>query len=275
MAWRVVFSLRCIRCLAAAAAAFLAPLTIWAEEQAASPRVDLYGDPLPEGAIARLGSTRFSNSVKSPIRACTYTPDGRQIASITSDGKLQFWDRSSGYETRELEVDRPAPHEPRAPIDDRAFRRDVNIAIAPDGNLVAIAWWGRGRIEIRELRAGNSVASITTRRRSPARAPSLVFSSDGRRLIAVEAGQLEIFDLKGEPVGPPLPPRSRIAISQTRDVMLTKDDVKITTTPTRLELRDGATGGLQRELDAVDGAELMSGIAINARATKFAAAFGK
>lgn len=245
------------------------------QQQAGSPRVDLYGDPLPEGAVARLGSVRFSSSIESPLRACAYTPDGKQIVSISADGKLRFWDRKSGRETRSLEeppslgMKAPAGDRPRLPTHDRALTRDIDIALSPDGNFAAIAWWEESCIEIRDLKTGNSVANFATRKRLPGRPTrSIAFSCDGRRLLAVERGEAEILDLEGEPVGPPLPPRSRVAWAQARDVMLVNDHE-------RLELRDRANGGLLRELDAVGGPEPMSGIALNADATKFAAVFGR
>jgi WD40 repeat protein len=51
--------------------------------------VDLHGDPLPPGAVARLGTVRFR--APSDVRGLTFSPDGKRLAARTSWG-LQAWD---------------------------------------------------------------------------------------------------------------------------------------------------------------------------------------
>jgi WD40 repeat protein len=57
------------------------------------PRTDRYGDPLPEGAIARIGTTRFRNS--SNVDAICYSPDGKILAAIGNEG-VRLWDAATG-----------------------------------------------------------------------------------------------------------------------------------------------------------------------------------
>jgi WD40 repeat protein len=61
---------------------------------AAEPRLDPFGDPLPPGAVARLGSTRFRHSGK--IVAATFSPDGKRIISASAHDDLRVWDRATG-----------------------------------------------------------------------------------------------------------------------------------------------------------------------------------
>src|SRR5262249_18457448 len=62
------------------------------------PRVDRYGDRLPDGAIARLGTLRFR-----PGGWCYPHPDGKKL--LTSDGaRLHVWDLASGRLLRSIEV---------------------------------------------------------------------------------------------------------------------------------------------------------------------------
>src|SRR5438477_1652306 len=68
---------------------FFLPVLLAAGERG-SPRVDHYGDPLPDGAIARLGTLRFR-----PGGRCFLHPDGKKL--LTSDGsRLHVWDLASG-----------------------------------------------------------------------------------------------------------------------------------------------------------------------------------
>lgn len=68
--------------------------------------VNLAGDPLPDGALARLGTTRFSAG--TTIQQVAYSPDGRLLASIDGNGDLDVWDAATGRRRLSL-ARRPAP----------------------------------------------------------------------------------------------------------------------------------------------------------------------
>ncbi len=69
---------------------------------AAEGRVDLHGDPLPPGAIARLGTLRFRPGGYQTSVA--FTPDGKQLLSYGPWSGVSLWDASSGQEVRRLDA---------------------------------------------------------------------------------------------------------------------------------------------------------------------------
>src|SRR5205807_5247435 len=58
-------------------------------------RVDAHDDPLPQGALLRIGTTRLRH-VES-IRSLTFSPDGKTLVSAGHDA-VRAWDVASGKE---------------------------------------------------------------------------------------------------------------------------------------------------------------------------------
>src|SRR5262245_35368498 len=88
MSWRTQCLLVGLLGLGAVAAAeAAAPPTPW---------VDAYGDPLPKGAVARLGTIRWRHDGAA---AFAFTRTGETLVSIGS-GAIQFWDVKTGKVVR-------------------------------------------------------------------------------------------------------------------------------------------------------------------------------
>ena len=62
-------------------------------------RTDLYGDSLPPGAIARMGTVRFW--VPTPMCPITFAPDGKTLVSLVSNTAV-VWEADSGRLIRRL-----------------------------------------------------------------------------------------------------------------------------------------------------------------------------
>jgi WD40 repeat protein len=57
-----------------------------------APRVDRHGDPLPEGAAARLGTTRF----RALCGHIHFSADGKTLVGVDAGWRVRVWDATSG-----------------------------------------------------------------------------------------------------------------------------------------------------------------------------------
>jgi WD40 repeat protein len=65
------------------------------------PPMDAFGDPLPPGALARVGSTRLRHG--NVVWALAFAPDGASVASAGNDGFVHIWDVKTGKERLGIE----------------------------------------------------------------------------------------------------------------------------------------------------------------------------
>jgi RNA polymerase sigma factor (sigma-70 family) len=93
---------------------------------AAGPRVDRYGDPLPTGAISRIGTTRLKLPAHSVVYSAVYSADSRWLATgATYD--LRVWDARSGRLLHVLKDSSAAWDYPGI----------TSVAFSPDGRWLA------------------------------------------------------------------------------------------------------------------------------------------
>jgi WD40 repeat protein len=81
-------------------------------------RVDALGDPLPSGAVARLGSMRFRPGGR--VWHLVYSPGGSQLAAWSESG-LSIWDAATGRELRRVELPNLTLHAISWASDDQAL----------------------------------------------------------------------------------------------------------------------------------------------------------
>jgi len=105
------------------------------------PRTDLYGNPLPEGAIARLGTVRgtavkrangSSDGHQQRITCLAYSRDGSILASGGEDGVVWLWNPTAARAIRKLEPD-PNP----ARRDEHGYLHITSVQFSPDGKTLA------------------------------------------------------------------------------------------------------------------------------------------
>jgi WD40 repeat protein len=73
------------------------------ERQSSRGRLDLHGDPLPEGAVARLGTVRFRHP--GAVHAVAFSQDGKLLAASSDDLiRVVIWERATGRKLREIRL---------------------------------------------------------------------------------------------------------------------------------------------------------------------------
>src|SRR5437868_2020990 len=145
-------------------------------QPAGKPRLDALGDPLPDGAIARLGTLRFKHAPSGDptIDVALFSPAGDKVASLVyGRGSLCLFDAASGKELR-------GPW-------NSANKRFTAIAFTVDGGLAAAADPGPGggkgasqrEVVIYDIAAAKVVKTVTGLKHS---VRALVLADGGKTL---------------------------------------------------------------------------------------------
>lgn len=134
-----------------------------------APRTDRYGDPLPEGAIARLGTIRFRSGAQ--VFSVAYSPDGRLLATSGYDGTVCVWRTADGKEVFRILTPRTAVH--GAP----------DIEFSPDGKLLGVGRGGDISVGLWDTTTGKARTSLSTA--NGENASAIAFSPDGNALAAI------------------------------------------------------------------------------------------
>jgi WD40 repeat protein len=144
-------------------------------KDAVQKRVDLYGDPLPPGAIARLGTLRFRHL--GGAQRVAWSPDGKALVSISVSDVIQ-WDIATGKPTRRLDVKPPFPDLKTT------GHRVTGVAFSRDGRYLAVGFEGN-RVHVWNLRSGKLLGTFG----EPETTWALAFGGDGKTLVAAWGSQ--------------------------------------------------------------------------------------
>ncbi|HEV3260923.1 MAG TPA: PQQ-binding-like beta-propeller repeat protein [Gemmataceae bacterium] len=128
-------------------------------------RTDRFGDPLPEGALARLGTLRFRQG--GSVHGLAVSPDGKTLASGGDAGVIRFWDLATGKELRHIQAHRS---------------QVLSVAFSPDGKALASGCFDVGGARLWDAATGKLLRQF---KGNPARANlvrSIAFSPDGQIL---------------------------------------------------------------------------------------------
>jgi RNA polymerase sigma factor (sigma-70 family) len=134
-------------------------------------RRDTYGDLLPSGASARLGSARFwAGAVYVPNYTLTFTPDGQRLAMAGNRGAIYLWDAETGKEVARIGGEK----QPGLIVHNLAFSRD--------GKLLAVAENDRG-IRVWDVKKTKEVVFLATEKKGDW-FHDCVFAPDGKVLAS-------------------------------------------------------------------------------------------
>ena len=149
-------------------------LLIAASAVAGNPVGDRDGNPLPAGAIARLGSLRLRHAAH--VNCLTFTRDAKHIIAGSRLGDVRIWDVDSGREVRSLP----------------GHRLGVNcLTVSLDGKFL-VSTGGEPSVRIHDLAGGRDRVLADLRDA----VWSAALSSDGKTLaLGVATGKAILYDL--------------------------------------------------------------------------------
>jgi RNA polymerase sigma factor (sigma-70 family) len=129
------------------------------KQQVAEVRRDRRGDPLPAGALARLGTIRFRHT--DMVSDAVFSRDGKTLITGDRSGRVVFWDAVTGKELRRFQAEHMV----------------CSLAVSPDGKTLAVA--GYDNIRLWDL------ATVKLLRQwKSAQMRSLLFAPDGKTLAS-------------------------------------------------------------------------------------------
>ncbi len=145
----------------------------------AGPAKDRYGDLLPDGTVARLGTIRFRGGDR-PVNAMRFSPDGQTLLTVSEDFLVHLWETKTGRLLHEF-----------LPGSGSASSNPC-IAFSPDGKQIALSGSERAQGDkpgydpvglVVDAVTGKEVRRLPMRDRDSDLA--LAFTPDGKSLISL------------------------------------------------------------------------------------------
>jgi RNA polymerase sigma factor (sigma-70 family) len=134
-------------------------------ESAPVARADRQGDPLPDGAVLRLGTTRLRHA---NLFSLAFMPDGK-LTSFGGDYTVRVWNPATGQLLRERAIEKEAMH------------RFWGGCLSPEGKRVAMQ--KIDRMKVFDVESGKELASVKLQSAIEGRAR---FSPDGQFLAVID-----------------------------------------------------------------------------------------
>jgi WD40 repeat protein len=137
-------------------------------------RVDGDGEPLPQGAVLRLGSVRLRHG---HLYAVAFTPDGKLLFSTGNDSVIRGWDPATGRQVREA----------------RGLESGVHaLAVSPDGKLLAGAGFRTSDLLLWDTATGKEFRRLGGHRTWVS---GVAFAPRGDRLVSGDEAAARVWDV--------------------------------------------------------------------------------
>jgi RNA polymerase sigma factor (sigma-70 family) len=153
-------------------------------DRRAAATLDAQGDPLPAGALARLGTERFRHG--GPVEALSLSADGKRLATGADDGTIRFWDVQTGKLLRRWDGL-------------GAFVMGFSVALSPDSKVLATSArtdgaGGPEQVALWDTATGKELRRLGEPLASPC--SRLAFSPDGKLVAGGEweSGKVLVWD---------------------------------------------------------------------------------
>jgi WD40 repeat protein len=146
------------------------------------PNTDRAGDPLPAGALARMGTLRMRHG--DNVSFVAFALEGKAILTAANDGSIRLWDRATGKEIRRFEV-AGAPPQPIRPGGrvggwNTLALGQSRIALSHDGKTLALVV-GNSDIQLLDVETGKEIRHL---KGPPEYLGYPIFSPDGKMIAA-------------------------------------------------------------------------------------------
>jgi WD40 repeat protein len=159
-------------------------------QRAAKPRTDSLGDPLPEGAIARIGTLRFKHNPAQggAMDVALFAPDGSKIVTLSQDfGSIRLWDAESG---KDIQGPWSTYNKPHSAV---AFSPDsTKLAAVASANFFGNPQAQRAEIIVYDIARGQAVKTIAPIKHN---ARALAFADGGKTIVSAGEGTVRWWDL--------------------------------------------------------------------------------
>ncbi|MHB1423974.1 MAG: hypothetical protein ACYC3I_12420 [Gemmataceae bacterium] len=226
--------------------------------------LDRYGDPLPPGAMTRLGSIRLRHA--GTVQSVAFAPDGKTLMSGGYDGWAFQWDVATGKSLRMIRqstiqsvaIDHRGKTVALASYPERAVKlyelatgKELatipdgggGVAFSPDDKLLA-TWGAKGKIR---LWNAATARGIDTWKADGFFVPSLRFTPDGKHLVCPDGeGALRFWDVAA---GKERKPPGSLASARAYSFCFTSDGKSLLT-------GSMSPAGLLQLWDAISGKEI-------------------
>jgi RNA polymerase sigma factor (sigma-70 family) len=155
----------------------------------AQARADLHGDPLPTGALARLGTMRLRHNLG--VSSIVFTRDGKGLLTAGGDNLPRLWDAATGQMVRKFTAI-PPPE-----IRGNSACEVFGAQLSPDGCTVAARSGEKCSLYLLETATGKLLHEFKCKHGYATNRSSLNFdfAPDSKAIAAALDGRLGVWDV--------------------------------------------------------------------------------